>query len=128
MNDVWRDRQDHLGGDPLGLKGTQEIAYEGEITDLWDGGADFAILFLDQPSQHNGFAISDIEHGFRRPIAERKLGNGGIGLEQNLVAKANDFNLHLQGKFIPQMDGRLNGQFDSGVAELDRGHRRGCRN
>ena len=98
MNDVRRDRQDHLGGDPLGFKTTYEIADEREIADPWDGGAGFAILFLDQPSQHNGFAISDIEHGFRRPIAELKLGNGGTGLERNLLAKTNDFNLHFQGQ------------------------------
>ena len=53
---------------------------------------------------------------------------GGLAWSSNLFAKTNDFNLHLQGKFIPQMDGRLNGQFDSGVAEFDRGHRRGRRN
>ena len=62
------------------LKGTQEIADEGEIADPWDGGAGFSILFLEQPSQHNGFAISDIEHGFRRPIAELKLGDRGTEL------------------------------------------------
>ena len=101
MNDVRCDRQDHLGGDPLGLKRTQEIADEREIADPWDSGAGFAVLFLDQPSQHNGFAISDIEYRFRRPIAEGKLGNRGIGLERHSVAKTNDFNLHLQGKFIP---------------------------
>ena len=95
MNDVRCDRQDHLGGDPLGLKRTQEIADEREIADPWDSGAGLAILFLEQPSQNNGFAISDIEHGFRRPITEGKLGNGGIGLERDLVAKTNDFNFHL---------------------------------
>ena len=122
------DRQDYFSGDPLGLKRTQEIAYERKIADPGDSGAGLAIFFLEQPSQHNGFTISDIEHSFRRAIAELKLGNGGTGLEQNLITKTNDFNFHLQGKFIPQMDGRLNGQFDSGVAEFDRGHRRGRRN
>ena len=96
MNDVRRDRQDHLGGDPLGYNGTQQIADEREIADPWDGGAGFLILFLEQPSQYDSFAISDIEHGFRRPIAELKLGNRGIGLERNEIAKTNDFDLHLE--------------------------------
>ena len=45
MNDVRRDRQDDLGGDPVGLKGTYKIADEREIADPWDGDAGFAILF-----------------------------------------------------------------------------------
>ena len=71
-----RDRQNHFGGHPLSLKRTEEIADEREIADPWDGDAGLAVLFLEQPPQYDGFAISDIEHGFRRPIAERKLGNG----------------------------------------------------